>query len=154
MPPQADNAARNPYDGGNKPCASSEPHEPHTWTLAAIDGNYYDCPGVPEPPAATSYDVARLTIRQAFDLRYHVPRSQVWEGSAGKQRGNIHLYVKRGEAFQAGRIRRVQHQTLCGRTAWYDRALEAGEGERAEDFCPRCIEIGTREIGFVTGLVA
>ena len=109
---------------------------------------------MPERDAASTYDVARLTIRQAFDLRYHVPRSQVWEGSRGTQRGNVHLYVKGGEAFQAGRIRRVQHQTLCGKTAWYDRALEGDEGQRREDFCPRCIEIGTREIGVITGLVA
>ena len=104
--------------------------------------------------AASLYDITRLTIRQAFDLRYHVPRSQVWEGSRGSQHGNVHLYVKEGEAFQAGRIRRVQRQTLCGKTAWYPRSLEGDEGKHQEDFCPRCIEIGTRPIGVVTGLVA
>lgn len=95
----------------------------------------------------------RLTIREAFDLRYHVPRSQVWAGSRGAQSGNVHLYVKAGEAFQAGRIRRVQHETLCGRRAWYDRAPEGDEGQRETDLCPRCVEIGTRSSGRLSGLV-
>lgn len=95
----------------------------------------------------------RLTVREAFDLRYHVPRSQVWGGSRGRQRGNVHLYVKAGEAFQAGRIRRVQHQTLCGRSAWYDRALEGDEGKTPDDWCDRCLEIGTRSNGVLSELV-
>jgi hypothetical protein len=97
---------------------------------------------------------ARVPLREAFDLRYHVPRSQVWEGSRGRQHGNVHLHVKPGEAFEAGRIRRTQHQALCGRLAWYDRALEGAEGEREEDFCPRCVEIGTRPSGRLSELVA
>lgn len=95
----------------------------------------------------------RLTIREAFDLRYHVPRSQVWAGSRGRQVGNVHLHVKRGEAFQADRIRRVQHQALCGRSAWYDREIEGDEGQRKGDFCARCVEIGTRVSGRLSGLV-
>lgn len=96
---------------------------------------------------------SRVSLREAFDLRYHVPRSQVWEGSRGKQRGNVHLHVKAGEAFEAGRVRRTRYQALCGRRAWYDRALEGDEGQRQDDFCPRCIEIGTRPSGRITGLV-
>jgi hypothetical protein len=95
-----------------------------------------------------------LSIREAFDLRYHVPRSQVWEGSRGRQHGNVHLHVKQGEAFQAGRIHRVQYEALCGRSAWYGRAPEGIEGTREDDFCPRCIEIGTRPSGHLTGLVS
>jgi hypothetical protein len=92
---------------------------------------------------------ARLTLSEAFDSRYHVPRSQVWGGSRGGQSGNVHLYVKAGEAFQAGRIRRVGRQSLCGKSAWYDRPPMDGEA-----LCPRCVEIGTRESGRITGLVA
>jgi hypothetical protein len=95
----------------------------------------------------------RLTIREAFDLRYHVPRSQVWEGSRGFQRGNVHLRVKRGEAFQAGRIRRVEGQTLCGKVAWYDRVPDSTEAATEAQFCARCIEIGTRHDGRLTALV-
>ena len=97
---------------------------------------------------------ARLSLREAFDLVYHVPRSQVWAGSRGGQTGNVHLHVKQGEAFQAGRIRRVQHQALCARLAWYPREPEGDEGQREEDFCPRCVEIGTRSSGRLSGLVA
>ena len=97
---------------------------------------------------------SRLPLHEAFDLRYHVPRSQVWEGSRGKQRGNVHLYVKEGEAFVAGRIHRVEHQTLCGRRAWYARPLQGNEGQREDEFCPRCVEIGTRSNGRLSGLVA
>jgi hypothetical protein len=105
----------------------------------------------PRPTASAAQD--RLTIREAFDLRYHVPRSQVWEGSRGFQRGNVHLRVKRGEAFQAGRIRRVEGQTLCGKVAWYDRVPDSTEAATEAQFCARCIEIGTRHDGRLTALV-
>jgi hypothetical protein len=53
--------------------------------------------------------------------RYHVPRSQVWEGSRGRQTGRIHLHVD-------GRV-------LCGaRLPWYGR--EPMEGEER---CSRCV---------------
>jgi hypothetical protein len=77
----------------------------------------------------------------------------VWEGSRGRQRGNVHLHVKPGEAFQAGRIHRTQRQALCGRRAWYARSLEGTEGESEQDFCPRCVEIGSRPAGRVSGLI-
>ena len=90
----------------------------------------------------------RVRLSEAFDARYHVPRSQVWEGSRGGQRGHVHLHVRKGDAFQAGRIRRVQGESLCGKRGWYERPAE-GEG-----LCPRCLEIGTRPKGRLTGLVA
>lgn len=93
-------------------------------------------------------DHGRLTLAEAFDRRYHVPRSQVYGGSRGGQSGHVHLYVKEGEAFEAGRIRRLERQTLCGKRAWMDR--EPFDGETP---CPRCVEIGTRPNGRITGLV-
>jgi hypothetical protein len=92
--------------------------------------------------------MSRLPLREAFDLRYHVPRSQAWEGSRGRQAGRVHMHVKAGEAFEAGRIRRVEGQALCGRRGRYERAPEDGEQP-----CPRCAEIGTRSDGRLTGLV-
>lgn len=42
----------------------------------------------------------------------------------------------------------------CGRRAWYDRDLDQHEGEREDEFCARCLEIGTRENGRLSELVA
>lgn len=95
----------------------------------------------------------RLTIREAFELRYHVPRSQVWGGSRGGQSGQVHLHVKRGNAFVAGRIRRSDGQALCGRNGWYERPPTENEDGQREQFCQRCVEIGTRESGRLSGLV-
>lgn len=53
---------------------------------------------------------------------YHVPRSQVWPGSRGRQHGNVHLHGADG-------------RPLCGRRGWYERPLEPGEQART---CPRC----------------
>lgn len=69
---------------------------------------------------------------------YHVPRSQVWEGSRGRQRGNVHLHVDVDELV-IGRIRRVRGQPLCGRRGWYERPPE---GETT--LCPRCAAIRDR----------
>ena len=90
-------------------------------------------------------------MREAFDALYHVPRSQVWPGSRGRQSGLIHLHVKSGEAFEAGRLRRIQHQSLCGRRGWYERPTEDAEPQRQ---CERCVEIGMRPSGRLSGLVA
>lgn len=92
--------------------------------------------------------MSRLPLREAFDLLYHVPRSQCFPGSRGGQRGLVHLHVKRGEAFEAGRLRRVEGQSLCGRRGWYERPNEAGEVG-----CERCAEIGSRASGRLTGMV-
>jgi hypothetical protein len=51
---------------------------------------------------------------------YHVPRSQVWEGSRGRQSGKVHLHV--------------DGRALCGRRGWYERAPMEGE-----EACPRCV---------------
>jgi len=57
----------------------------------------------------------------ATEALYHVPRSQVWEGSRGKQTGRVHLHV--------------DSRALCGaRTPWYPRPPLDGE-ER----CARCV---------------
>ena len=51
---------------------------------------------------------------------YHVPRSQVWEGSRGRQTGRVHLHVNGG--------------AICGvRAPWYPR--DPMEGEQR---CSRC----------------
>jgi len=67
---------------------------------------------------------------------YHVPRSQVWAGSGGRQRGHVHLHVT--EHFDVGRIHRKPGQALCGKRGWYEREPEG------ETVCPRCEEIAAR----------
>jgi hypothetical protein len=37
-----------------KPCVRLDPHDPHFWAMAAIDGDTYWCPGVNVPVAAES----------------------------------------------------------------------------------------------------
>ena len=78
---------------------------------------------------------------EPFELRYHVPRSQVWAGSRGRQSGNTHLHV-RAERFDLGRIHRLKGQPLCGKRGWYERPPEYDSEFR--DLCPRCQEIAAR----------
>jgi hypothetical protein len=75
-----------------------------------------------------------------FDKRYHVPRSQVWRGSRGRQSGRTHLHVT--QDITVGRISRNKGRALCGRAGWYERPAE-GQHE-VNDICPRCAEIATR----------
>lgn len=75
-----------------------------------------------------------------LEPRYHVPRSQVWQGSRGRQAGNTHLHTL--EPLELGRIRRRAGQALCGRAGWYERPPE-GEHEHAS-VCPRCAELARR----------
>jgi hypothetical protein len=75
-----------------------------------------------------------------FERLYHVPRSQVWEGSGGRQTGNVHLHVA-DDTFTIGRIKRVKHQALCGKRGWYERPLDPGE---EKPLCSRCVEIAGR----------
>ena len=89
---------------------------------------------VPSAPSAAE-------LAERFELLYHVPRSQVWEGSRGRQSGNTHLHV-REERFDVGRIHRTRGQALCGRSAWYARPPEFPS--EFADFCPRCAEIAAR----------
>jgi hypothetical protein len=72
-----------------------------------------------------------------LERRYHVPRSQVWAGSRGRQSGNVHLHVT--EDVRVGRISRKRGQALCGRSGWYER-----EADGDETLCGRCSEIAER----------
>lgn len=65
-----------------------------------------------------------------WDLWYHVPRSQVYEGSRGAQSGAVHLHA--AEPVALGRIRREVGQSLCGKRGWYERIAHRGEVRCAE----------------------
>ena len=55
----------------------------------------------------------------SLEAAYFVPRSQVWEGSRGRQSGRVHLILD-------GKV-------LCGRKrGWYERPPEG------EPICERC----------------
>ena len=77
-----------------------------------------------------------------LERRYHVPRSQVWEGSRGRQSGKVHLHVPAGAAgpMRFGRIVRAPGRALCGRVGWYERPPYEGELE----LCTRCGEVAAR----------
>lgn len=86
----------------------------------------------------------------SVEVRYHVPRSQVWEGSRGGQRGKIHLHILgpprilTADASGEGRysaITRGHGGALCRRVGWYESAPEAGEEDSR---CPRCIDLAER----------
>jgi hypothetical protein len=72
------------------------------------------------------------------EARYHVPRSQVWQGSRGGQQGKVHLHLL-GAGFVSGRLTRAPGASLCGKRGWYERPAEPGE-ER----CPTCAERAKR----------
>jgi len=94
-----------------------------------------------EPLAsAPETDAAELAVR--FELRYHVPRSQVWGGSRGAQRGNVHLHVR--EDFDQGRIHRRRGDALCGKSGWYERETDTEHERSLASMCPRCVEIASR----------
>jgi hypothetical protein len=75
-----------------------------------------------------------------LELRYHVPRSQVWEGSRGRQSGNTHAHTL--AELERGRLKRRRGQALCGKRGWYERPPEY-ESERAAR-CPRCVDVAER----------
>jgi hypothetical protein len=75
---------------------------------------------------------------EQFERRYHVPRSQVWQGSRGRQSGNVHLHARK--EFISGRIKRRPGQALCGKNGWFEREPYAFE----VDICQRCAEIAAR----------
>jgi hypothetical protein len=77
---------------------------------------------------------------EIFELVYHIPRSQVWEGSRGGQHGNTHLHVRAD--FDSGRIHRRAGQALCGKDGWMPRPPEYDS--EFSDLCPRCVEIANR----------
>lgn len=70
------------------------------------------------------------------ELRYHVPRSQVWGGSGGRQSGKVHIHLV--EPFAAGRLSRGEGEALCGRRGWYERE------DGGEEKCPRCLDLAKR----------
>jgi hypothetical protein len=72
--------------------------------------------------------------------RYHVPYSQVWGNSRGKQHGHVHLHVVGGE-IHAGRIHRRDGEALCKRRGWFEREPEVFE---LADMCPRCVALAER----------
>jgi hypothetical protein len=75
-------------------------------------------------------------------LVYHVPRSQVWAGSVGAQRGNTHLHVT--EALDSGRLHRRAGRALCGKNGWYERNAEFPSEFDSANFCPRCTAMAER----------
>lgn len=58
-------------------------------------------------------------------LLYHVPRSQVWEGSRGNQKGNYHIHVT--ERLYSPPLVREAGRSLCGVRGWYERPPEPGD---------------------------
>ena len=98
------------------------------------------------------------TAEYTIVLRYHVPRSQVWEGARGSQRGHVHLHVKNGPTHFTGpngrTISRGGGRALC--LHFSPRAFMAnkyapngiryvgGDEETAADLCPRCLYFAER----------
>lgn len=73
---------------------------------------------------------------------YHVPRSQVWEGSRGRARGNIHLHVR--EDVTLGRIKRRAGECLCPKKhGSYERPADADD-QRTALRCEKCATVATR----------
>lgn len=87
---------------------------------------------------------------EAYERRYHVPRSQVWPGSGGRQQGRVHLHVPMSEGVGdialvvVGRISRRPGQALCGRRGWYERPSDTDLERSDAALCPRCVEIASR----------
>jgi len=81
-----------------------------------------------------------MTAAFSYRKLVHVPRSQVWPRSRGRQFGRTHLHIE--TYFDLGRIHRKPGQALCGKRGWYERPPE-GEREFA-DLCPRCNDIAER----------
>lgn len=77
-----------------------------------------------------------MSGRLVYEAMYHVPWSQVWPGSGGRQAGKVHVHVT--EPFVLGRISRERGDSLCGKRGWYERPAEG------ESMCPRCEELLSR----------
>jgi hypothetical protein len=73
-----------------------------------------------------------------LEARYHVPRSQVWEGSQGRQRGHVHLHVQSQLVLGGKFAVRQAGRALCLASGWYERPAEG------EELCPRCKTIADR----------
>lgn len=107
---------------------------PGDWLRAQADR------GAPFPPATHQERAGERASAHLTELRplYHVPRSQVWSGSRGRQTGCIHLHVVEPLVF--GRLRRAPGQALCGKRGWYERPAD----EFDERPCPVCESIRAR----------
>lgn len=80
-----------------------------------------------------------VTLPVGLVRRYHVPRSQVWEGSRGRQTGRVHLHTNE-RLHLGGRFTvRQPGRALCLAAGWYER-----EPEEGEELCSRCREIADR----------
>ena len=78
---------------------------------------------------------------------YHVPRSQVWEGSRGRQTGAVHLHATVDWSLSAKRGRRGSlvrraGQALCGRHGWYEREVEHESDLTVR--CTNCVRMAER----------
>ena len=73
---------------------------------------------------------------------YHVPYSQVWEGSRGRQEGRVHLHVPVG--FVSGRLKRPQGGAICpAKGTWYGREDQL-MGDCPNLPCMRCVDLAKR----------
>lgn len=99
------------------------------------------------------------TGRLLWSARYHVPRSQVWEGSRGRAHGSVHLHLPLGPTPTPGEPRpkveltattgrkttilRSPASPLCGKgRGWYERP--ALDHELTHERCPRCVALADR----------
>lgn len=70
--------------------------------------------------------------------RYHIPKSQLYEGSRGGHRGNVHLHVL--EDVKLGRLVRKSGECLCSKKhGSYER-----EPDDNETRCPSCDRIAKK----------
>jgi hypothetical protein len=73
-------------------------------------------------------------------LLYHVPRSQVWEGSRGRQRGHFHIHVTE-RLFSPPLVRNAGY-SLCGKAGWYE--TDDLVGRPGVTICPTCLKRAER----------
>jgi hypothetical protein len=94
---------------------------------------------MPEQPlsraAASRQPDSERSARElvASELRYHVPMSQVWEGSRGRQKGHYHIHVT--ERLFSPPLVRERGQSLCGKSGWYEHTEP-----RDAEICPSCLD--------------
>jgi hypothetical protein len=80
-------------------------------------------------------DAVKL-IEGALEPRYHIPGSQVYEGSRGKAKGNIHLHVT-GD-MTLGRRARTRGQCLCSKK---NGSMERPPDPDEKKMCPECVKV-------------
>lgn len=90
--------------------------------------------------ARRRFEDVRVTVSVRVEERYHVPGSQVWEGSRGGQRGTVHLHVL--EPFESGRFKRAPGECLCPKKrGTYERPPD---GIDFQYRCTRCADLAER----------